>query len=188
MLEICVTIFSPVVGLALILVFEYFFDIAPMRNIYLSFRYLQRSLLNFPKNDHLLIHYSLVNLCITLVSSWGYPSSVRPRRNELESACPNYLQRDDPFLGTCMVRCPRANTKYKTEAIIEAIIIMKNSWWEAILPDFSLAFATALLIWDETFNISKQHLLAYNVHTSVGREVSGKKQESKCIIFCLLQH
>lgn len=54
------------------------------------------------------------------MSSCGYPSSVQPRRNELESACPNYLQRDDPFLRNLeRDRSPRAKTKHKIEAIIE---------------------------------------------------------------------
>lgn len=65
------------------------------------------------------------------MGSWGYPSSVPPRRNELESACPNDLQRDGPFLKTCMVRSPRANTKHTIEEIIEinrrGNIITKNS-------------------------------------------------------------
>lgn len=112
---------------------------------------------------------------------------MQPRRNKLESASPNYLQRDDPFFRTCMVRSPRAKTKHKKEAIIEinrnVNIIIKYSWWEVGLPDLSLIFATAPLIWDEAFNVSEQNLLAYNVHTSsVGRSVV-KKQESKACCF-----
>ena len=51
--------------------------------------------------------------------AWGYPSSVLQRRNEPESACPNYLQRDDPFLSICMARSLRAKAKHKIGAIVE---------------------------------------------------------------------
>lgn len=85
---------------------------------------------------------------------------------EFGSACSNYLQRDDPFLRTFTARSPRAKSKHRLEALIEinrrGNIIMKYSWWEAGLPDFSLIFATLLLIWVGAFNISKQNLPACN--------------------------
>ena len=95
---------------------------------------------------------------------------MQPGRDELDSACPNDLQRDDPCLRMCTARSPRAKTKHKVEGIIEinrrGNIIMKYFWWEAGVPDFSLIFATTLLIWDGASNIYKQNLPACNVHTS----------------------
>lgn len=87
-----------------------------------------------------------------------------------EPACPSVLQRDDPFLRTCLARSPKAKTKHKVEGIIEinrrGNSIMKYSWWEAGVPNLSLVFATALLIWDGASDIYEQNLPAGNAHTS----------------------
>lgn len=87
-----------------------------------------------------------------------------------------------------MARSPRAKSKHKLEALIEinrrGDIIMKYSLWEAGLPDFSLIFATLLLIWVGAFNsLNRIYQLVMGILILYGK--SSKKQESKthCFLF-----